>query len=497
MQEILFTLARRCDTINASLKSAKGAIIFMYREKIEAYFEEHREEMIRDIMDLVKIRSVQEEEKPGKPYGDGPAAALDAALTLAKNYGFTDIENDDHYVGVVTMGEGDVQLGILAHLDVVPEGKGWTVCEPYAPVIRDDKIFGRGSSDDKGPAMAALYALRCVKDLKIPLKRKVRLILGTAEETGSTDIAHYFAKHDAPPMVFSPDGEYPILNTEKGQLRPDVVAEYAESTELPRIRAIDGGQVLNAVPPEAEAVVEGLSAEEVRPVLDAAAAKTGAAYEVNDVADGVYILAKGKNAHASTPAEGNNAVTALITALVELPLAESEGLTKLRALARLMPHGETDGSSWGINCADEISGPLTITLDIFHYSETAFRGSFDSRVPLCGGEERLFGIMKEAAEKNGLGAELIMHEPPHHTPEDTPLIEALKKIYADYTGREAKCVSMGGGTYVHDIEGGVGFGCVFPEEDTRMHGPDEFMPIADLMISGKMFAQAIADLCGE
>lgn len=469
----------------------------MYREQIEAYFEAHREEMVRDIMDLVSIRSVDEAAKPGKPYGDGPAAALDAALKLAEGYGFSDVKNVDNYVGTVTMGPEDVLLGILAHLDVVPEGKGWTVCAPYKPVVADGRIYGRGSSDDKGPAVAALYALRCIQDLGLPLKRGVRLILGTAEETGSSDIEYYFKKESAPQMVFSPDGDYPILNTEKGQLRPDVMADFAQSEALPRIRAIDGGLVLNAVPPEAEAMVEGLNAEAVKPVLDAAAAETGAAFAAADVTGGVYIVAKGKNAHASTPMEGNNAITALIAALLKLPLAESEGVAKLRALYALMPHGETDGKSWGIACADEISGALTISLNIFHCTDTEFRGSFDSRVPLCGGEERLFAILRDKAEAAGLRAELMLHEAPHHTPEDTPLVQALMKIYTDYTGREAACVSMGGGTYVHNIEGGVGFGCAFPEEDTRMHGPDEFVSIDTLMVSGKMFAQAIADLCCE
>ena len=128
----------------------------MYREQIEAYFEAHKDEMVKDIMDLVSIRSVDEAAKPGKPYGDGPAEVLDAALKLAEKYGFTDVKNVDNYVGTITMGAEDVRLGILAHLDVVPEGSGWTVCEPYKPVVIDGKIYGRGSSDDKGPAMAAL-----------------------------------------------------------------------------------------------------------------------------------------------------------------------------------------------------------------------------------------------------------------------------------------------------------------------------------------------------
>lgn len=381
----------------------------MYREQIEQWFEDHREEMVKDIMDLVAIPSVDGEARPGKPYGEGPAAALDAALQLAKRYGFTDVKNMDNYVGTVTMGEGDVQLAMLAHLDVVPAGKGWTVCEPFEPLVKDGMIYGRGSSDDKGPAVASLYALRCVRELNFPMKHKVRLILGTAEETGCSDIEYYLKKESTPPMVFSPDGDYPILNTEKGQLRPDVTAHFAPCGAMPRIRAIDGGLVLNAVPPEAEAVVEGMNAEDVQPYLDEAALETGASFAATDITGGVLIAAKGKNAHASTPAEGNNAITALLCALLKLPLVPCEGVEKLRALYALTPHGQTDGTNFGIACADEISGALTISLDIFHCTETEFRGSFDSRVPLCGGEERLFAILKDKAAAAGLEAELMLH----------------------------------------------------------------------------------------
>lgn len=465
-----------------------------YREQIEEYFDAHRDELVRDVMSLVSIRSVDEAAKPGKPYGDGPAAALAAAEALARSYGFTDVNNVDNYVSTVTYGEGDVQLGILAHLDVVPEGSGWTMCAPYEPKVIDGRIYGRGSSDDKGPAVASLLALRCVKDLGLPMKHKVRLILGAAEETGSTDIAYYFKKEPAPPMTFSPDGDYPILNTEKGQLCPDIFAGFARSEQLPRIRSINGGMVLNAVPPEAEAVIEGLDSAAIY-----AAVKDvdGVTFEVADTDGGARIVAKGKNAHASTPAGGRNAVTALIEALLELPLAPCAGLDKLRALHELVPHGETDGTHLGIACADEITGPLTVSLDMFTYTETGFRARLDSRVPLCGGEERLYAILEGKAKERGLEAECMLRKAPHHTPEDTPLVAALKRVFTAYTGQEATCVSMGGGTYVHEIEGGVCFGCEFPGEDTHMHSADEWVSIDTLVLSGKMFAQTIADLCCE
>lgn len=467
----------------------------MYREEIESYFEAHQREMIEDIKKLVSICSTRSAAEPGKPYGAGPAAALEKALELAGGYGFDSVRNVDNHVGVITYGDGDAKLGILAHLDVVPAGSGWTVCAPYGPVERDGRIYGRGTSDDKGPAVASLYALRCVKDLGIPLKHQVRLILGAAEETGSEDIEYYFKKEAPPPMVFSPDGNFPILNTEKGQIRFDIMAEFPPSAALPRILSVDGGIARNAVPSQASAVVEGIDAAEAGEILRRVEEKTGASYEVQTVDGTLHITACGKNAHASLPEDGNNAITALIAALLELPLAPCEGVEKLRALYELIPHAETDGTSWGISCADELSGALTISLDIFHASQTEFHAYLDSRVPVSGNVEKLYSIIEERAVSLGLKAELSALEPPHHTPEDAPLVVALKKIYESYTGRPAHCTSMGGGTYVHNIDGGVGFGCEFPEEDTCMHGPDEWVSVDTLLLSAKMFASAIVELC--
>ncbi|MEA4814051.1 MAG: Sapep family Mn(2+)-dependent dipeptidase [Oscillospiraceae bacterium] len=467
----------------------------MLRKQIEEYFKAHRDEMLGDIKTLVAIRSVSGAPDGDKPFGAEPARALETALTLAKKYGFEQVANIDNYVGTVEIGEGEAKLGMLAHLDVVPEGSGWTECGPFDGAEKDGKLFGRGVSDDKGPAITALYAMRCIKDLGLPVKNKVRLILGTSEETGSQDIEYYFKHYPTPPMVFSPDGEYPILNIEKGQLRPEFDASFAECKELPRIKAISGGTVLNAVPPLADAEVEGMSAADVRAYFAEVEKRTGASFEAEDVSGGTKITCHGANAHASTPAQGVNAITAIIEMLCGLPLAPCGGIEKLRAVRALMPHGETDGKSLGIACGDDISGSLTASLDIFSYDGEKLNAKIDSRVPICGGEERLFAILKDKAEKAGITARLVALEHPHHTDENSELVRELKKVYSDYTGLEAKCIYMGGGTYVHNIDGGVGFGCEFPGVDTHMHGPDEFVRIDDLIVSGEMFAQIIADLC--
>ena len=187
------------------------------KQLITEYIDEHEEEMLSDLMALIRINSEKAAPESDKPYGVGAYDALMAAKSLCEHYGFTTKVYDNRVVSA-DMTQYAPQLDILAHMDVVPAGDGWTVCAPYTPVIRDGAIYGRGSSDDKGPAIAALYAMRAVRELGIPLSRNCRLILGSDEETGSSDIEHYYSLENEAPMTFSPDAEFPVINVEKGRL---------------------------------------------------------------------------------------------------------------------------------------------------------------------------------------------------------------------------------------------------------------------------------------
>ena len=190
----------------------------MYRKEIEGFIDSHREEMIEDICTLCRINSEKMPYVEGKPYGEGPFQALQAALGMAEGYGFS-IRNYDNYVGTADLNDKERQLDILAHLDVMPQGTGWTY-PPFDVTEHEGKLYGRGTADDKGPAVAALYAMMAVKAIRPELHKNVRLILGTDEESGSADIAYYFAREAPPPHVFSPDGDFPVINIEKGRFAP-------------------------------------------------------------------------------------------------------------------------------------------------------------------------------------------------------------------------------------------------------------------------------------
>ena len=200
----------------------------MYKEKISRYIDAHKKEMLEDIEELCRINSVKGSYRIGKPYGEGCSEALRTALHIAECYDFS-INNYDNYVGTVDMNNKDAQLDILAHLDVVPAGDGWTVTKPFEPVVKDGKIYGRGTADDKGPAIAALYAMRAVNELGIPLKKNVRLILGTDEECGSSDITHYYSVEKEAPMTFSPDASFPVINIEKGRIEGNFTGQRSTS----------------------------------------------------------------------------------------------------------------------------------------------------------------------------------------------------------------------------------------------------------------------------
>lgn len=467
----------------------------MYREKIDAFIDAHAQEMFEDICELCRINSEKMPYEEGMPYGPGAAECLEAALDMAEGYGF-DVVDYDGYVGCVDMNELPKQLDILAHLDVVPAGEGWEVTTPFDPVIKDGKLYGRGTADDKGPAVAALYAMRAIKELGIPLKKNVRLILGTDEECGSSDIGHYYRIEKEAPMTFSPDASYPVTNTEKGRLPGHFTAGFEKSEALPKLVSIDAGTKINVVPGKAAATVEGFGADLLETAAKEVEQETGISFQFSYTEQHCIITAAGAGAHASTPQEGNNALTGLLTLLIRLPFAPCAQMEMLKKVLGLMPHGDVNGSSLGVAMEDEVSGNLTLAFSMLAVDATSMDGQFDCRCPVCATEETVLHVIKEAMAGAGLTLLNDSMTPPHHVDGNSAFIKTLLKIYEDYTGLKGECQATGGGTYVHNLKNGVAFGASMPDTDNHMHGADEFAVVDELIMSAKIFAQAIVKLCG-
>ena len=461
------------------------------RERIEV----PTHEFLQAIAQLIRINSVRGPAGPGEPYGPGPAAALKAALEIAESMGFR-TANLDGYVGTVDYGPEERQLDILAHLDVVPAGEGWTVTDPFAPRILDGRLYGRGAADDKGPAMAALFAMKAVRDLGIPLQRGVRLILGTDEENGSSDIRYYYAREPEAPMTFSPDANYPVISIEKGGYQPRISAHWAPDSGLPRVAALHAGVKGNVIPGTAWTLLEGFDPKAIQALAEECAHATGAAFTVTEQDGGlVRVEVAGISAHASLPEDGVNALTAILEMAARLPAADSEGFRRLCALHALFPHGDWRGEAAGIAMSDPESGELTVCLDMLDYADGELSGAIDSRLPVCATEQTVYDVLRGKLAAVGLEPDGSKQFPAHCVPADSALVQGLMKCYEEYTGRHEKPLAIGGGTYVHGLKNGVAFGCSMPGTDNRMHGADEFAVIEELELSVKIFAQAIVDFC--
>ncbi|MPM57847.1 Beta-Ala-Xaa dipeptidase [bioreactor metagenome] len=418
-------------------------------------------------------------------------------MAIAEEFGLR-AGNVDGYVATADVGQGEAGLHILTHLDVVDAGKGWKVTAPFQPLVWNGLLYGRGADDDKGPTAAALWALRAVKELGIPLRRSVRLIMGTDEETGMRDITYYYSRNPYAPYTFSPDAGFPLINIEKGQYRPAFSASWSPSSALPRVARLQGGHRLNVIPASASALVLGMAQDALEPYLTAAAEQTGAGFNLVPVGSGLEVLCSGIGGHAASPEAACNALTALLELLAALPLAPCGSTNAVLGLHALFPHGDWLGSALGIAMPDDRSGPLTVSLTLLTLGEDGLKGRFDSRTALRSSEENCRQAAEAAFRREGL--EIIdfmeMH-PPHHTPADSPFVKTLLDCYRRYTGQEGEALAIGGGTYVHDIPGGVAFGCSMPGYDTGLHGPDEHIRTADLLLSCKIFTHAILALCAE
>ncbi len=449
---------------------------------------DYKDSTIELLSKMISYPSIMADPLDGMPYGKACYDCLEFAASTLEKDGFKVRRFDGHAITAdMAVGDSEPELGILCHLDVVPvDGQKWTT-DPFKADIRDNRVYGRGAIDDKGPAAAIITAMRIIRDSGVQLKKGVRLILGSNEENGSADMEYYTSKESFPPMLFTPDGSFPVITIEKGMVR----FELSGDADGGDIVALKGGSVVNAVPEKAYAVVKNID----RAVVKAAVGKLpegAAAVELYDDADGLKIEVTGKGAHASTPWMGVNAMTALTALLSSLDI-KGELADKLKTVSKVFPCGEWNGENAGVRFNEERSGDLTLVLSVADCADGKYKLYADCRFPVgCTSEQVVSGV------KNALGgavnAEAVMTCEPHCADEDSEMVKTLLAVYSDFTGREEKCLAIGGGTYVHDTANGVAFGAE-RSDDNNMHGADEFIGIDELTEDVMIYTEAILRLC--
>ena len=467
----------------------------MEHTRLDALIEARRDEFLGDLARWLAIPSVQAAPEPGAPFGRENRRMLDLALEDARRYGFA-TRDFDGYAGDITLGEGEKTLGILCHLDVVPAGDGWTV-EPFALTQRDGNLVGRGVLDDKGPALAALYAMRCVRDAGYELKDGVRLILGCDEETGMSDMRYYNAHTASPDYGFSPDAEYPVINIEKGGLNILLSKNTGgeDGADIP-VYALEAGERPNVVPGVARAVVGAQDVDALRARLELIAAARGFDLSLTDLGDGrAQIVATGKSAHASTPHLGKNAAGMLLIALSELGAGGGSRQAIATLASCLGISGQ--GKLLGIAITDELSGSLTCNLGILRYDGAVLSAQLDIRYPLCASEETICGQITMKVSPAQISVTRLSGHAPHHVPANHKVVRGLLKAYSDVTGHEGYAFAIGGGTYSRCMPNTVAFGPCFPGDVDTCHMPDEWFSLENMMLSIRIMAHAIVELAGK
>ena len=451
---------------------------------------ENKESFLSDLEDLIAIPSVEGREEDGKPYGEDCAKALDFMLSLCQKHGFA-TKNFDYHAGTAIFGgkNDEIKLDILSHLDVVSPGTGWNT-DPYRLTQKDGFIFGRGVADDKGPAIASLYACLALKALGLLPENSVKLIFGCAEETGSSDLKHYFSTEKSAPNTFTPDADFPVYNGEKGRYVPNfsMNTEYESGA---RVTSFQCGNAPNIIPERARCTIVGVDKLVIAENISLLEKELGVTYEMADD----EIICFGKSAHASTPDKGINALTALIKLIISLPLSDCKSTRAFHSLEGILPHGDTNGTNAGVYMTEEVSGEITVAFSMLHFDGRQMLGVCDLRLPFCATVENTKDVFEKALSDEGFTLSGDMTNP-HYTPNDSFFVQSLLGCYEEVTGLKGQTHVMGGGTYVHDIDGGVAFGPVFENIDynVNLHGANECIKLDDLLLAATIYAIAILEV---
>lgn len=451
-------------------------------DKARAYFadENIRKQAIEDLAEIISIPSVAGEKEGIYPYGKVCADALDKAASLAEKYGFR-VENHDYHCMSVLYGEEETEIGIVCHLDVVPAGDGWSV-PPYELTVKDGLLLGRGTHDDKGPFIQSLYTLRFFKENNIKLPFTVRLILGSDEEVGSTDL-EYFVKVRKPPMFsFTPDSEFPVCIGEKG-----ILSVNTEFDCLPEnIKELRGGTVSNAVPGNAYCLVDSdkiLSGTENITVTKC---------------DGGYkIEATGKSAHAAMPESGVNAINVLLGYLIDNGIINSDSALGLVKNAT----GEYLGKTLGIAASNDDFGYLTCVGGVIECKGNKIVQSFNIRhLPETDFNEIVSNI-QASVEPFGGKVTITAQSDGYFVSADDKKIKALTDACESVLGIECKPYTMGGGTYARWLPNTVAFGSGIESErnflgDERgnAHQRDEYISEKELFMGMEIYSRALGNL---
>jgi len=454
----------------------KGDSLMIKKEEIKERVNELIPELIDSIKEAVSFRSVIDEDNPNYPFGKNIDDCLKSTLNLCESLGFKTYYDKDGYYGYAEVGQGPELVGVLGHLDVVPEGdlNSWTY-PPYELTIVDDKIYGRGTQDDKGPTIACIYAVKALLDLGIKLNKRIRFIFGTDEENLWRGINKYKENgEEIPAMGITPDSEFFCINAEKGLLQSTLTCKKSSNLTL------SAGNAFNSVPDNATYTGTAEEINSLKNVLNSLNYK----YILNE--NSISVI--GKGVHSADSAEGINAISRLAIALEKMGSSSNS----IKFIANVI--GEDVAIKNLIPKCEDVSGKLTVNVGKIDLNEDIETISLDIRIPVTYKKEDIVNPIKEKALEYGLEYNEFDWMESIYVPADHFLIRTLKEVYDEETGYDGIPESSGGATYARAIDNCVAFGMVFPTSEKTEHQPNEFITMHDLVKATEIYALALYKL---
>lgn len=453
------------------------------------FAQQNRDNILRDLKRLVDINSIGAEPEEGAPYGAGVRAAEDTAFEIARELGFEKTADCEGYIGYAHTGDEEKFIGVIGHLDVVPVGDGWDH-DPFDMYVRDGYAMGRGTGDDKGPLLAAMYACKYLFDNKIPLRYGIRVLLGCDEERGMSDLDYYLKNYPEPVFAFTPDAGFPVGHGEKGIYSSDLVSSPITGGKILSIR---GGMASNVVADSCTAVLEAVYSDAVR---KAAEGKEG--YEISESGGKVTVTAKGRAAHAGMPWNSVNANLLVVSLLLDAGILEGEEKRAAEFVCGVM--NSLDGGFLGIDGEDGrfdrnsiIGGMISLTEDGRLCLNVNSR--YNTAIPADEIEKNI----EEKAAEYGFEVRNVGNSGPFYLEPDSPAVKLMCEIYNSVTGRDDRPFVMSGGTYARMMNNAVSFGCEMPGEEIpewvgTAHMRNEGQSVDGLLKAVEIYAETLKRL---
>ena len=435
-----------------------------------------KEQFLNSLQTIISYPSVLNEGENGTPFGQAIQDVLEKTLELAQELGFQTYIDPEGYYGYAEIGQGEELLAVLCHLDVVPAGdlEDWQT-PPFEATLKDGWLIGRGVQDDKGPSLAALYAVKSLLDQGLAFTKRIRFIFGTDEETLWRCMNRYNQIEEKADLGFAPDSSFPLTYAEKGLLQVKLHGPGWED------RPLQAGRALNVVPDKA--TYKGERLEELLPVIE----QSGVNYTEETGAVTVLGLSK----HSKDAAEGVNAIVGL---------AESLSLIQphpaLLFIADAVGEDATGAALFG-EIKDEPSGALSFNIATLSIDEEQSEIGIDIRIPVLADKEDLVKRLSEVAASYQLQYEEFDYVAPLYVPLDSPLVSTLMAVYQEETGDQTPAMSSGGATFARTMENCVAYGALFPDALQTEHQANERAKLDDLYRAMEIYSETIRRLAAK